>query len=354
MRFLMRKNSRLICRFLLRNAAVLLLLPIFSFPAFSADESGGAESSPVVRHVPVFACDPELLPALRTAAQEFLRLQPGERLKIETYRPVRRSQTSSDSSADALVPDVILSSSLQHLEKNAGGENPPQGETEEEGGKKAKEKGKSPALLFCASAVLFGVSWENPVSGLSSGTALRILSGSATHWSGEEKKDRTPIHLYLSSGMLRFLSLFFSAASSSSGVTLPANPGKGEKNDDDSPSFRQERFITGRKSGAVSFAASDPDGMALLDITDFSRSELKLLPVDGVSPAMDNILSRKYPFVKLYGMTERTPLAFSDFLKTPEAARIFLCEGFFPLTLKKRTQQEGTPCPAPSETPANP
>ena len=94
--------------------------------------------------------------------------------------------------------------------------------------------------------------------------------------------------------------------------------------------------------------------MALLDITDFSRSELKLLPVDGVSPAMDNILSRKYPFVKLYGMTERTPLAFSDFLKTPEAARIFRCEGFFPLTLKKRTQQEGTPCPAPSETPANP
>lgn len=135
-----------------------------------------------------------------------------------------------------------------------------------------KIPGAEPVPLALKGAVL-AVNVKNPVAGLSSGEVLRIMKNQFPQWPGTDVPVR---NIYQLAGALR----------------AKGKPEKGKTHFVELASIRL----------ATELVKNDVTAIAILPLSFATEGngEVKVLPVDGVAPDFEPVLSGRYPLVRKY------------------------------------------------------
>ena len=141
-----------------------------------------------------------------------------------------------------------------------------------------KESGNYKSVLFAVQGNLFFVNEENPVEGLTSADLQQVFAGTFRKW------NRTSVPIK---------QICYSKNVNVSPVCL-------EKS-----SVPWIRFATPEL--ALQMVAEDMTSLGIIPLSnaDVSMEDTRCLPVDGIAPTPENVMSGKYPGAKLYYLSIR-------------------------------------------------
>lgn len=156
---------------------------------------------------------------------------------------------------------------------------------------------------------------ENPVQGLTSKEVRDIYSGTLIHWKQVSGPDKA-IHVFTRDEASGTREVFWKKAL-----------GKGP--------IRQDADVVPSNGAMKTAVATDPASIGYMSVG-YLDETVRALPLDGVQPTPDNVVSGLYPVARgLYSLTkgEPSPLAraFLELLYTAEGQSLISAKGYIPV-----------------------
>lgn len=188
---------------------------------------------------------------------------------------------------------------------------------------------------LAVTGVIPAVHPKNPLKNISSGNARLLLNAKIPTWhplNGRQAK----VHLYRTASTLPSPLNLGTGKSPSPAPAAPRNTPK--KTDQCAMVFQTENHS---KSFILLFV--DPDGAAGLPLTSYKEDRVRLLPVDGVAPTLENFRNGTYPLARKIYLVTAKQLTDSEkkivsYIRSKAFAAQIYADGTLPIEQKAETK----------------